>query len=353
MSIDPSEPSTYDAILIVGFGGPEKPDDVMPFLENVTRGRNIPRERLLEVAEHYYHFGGVSPINGQVRALIAALEPVLAARGIALPIYWGNRNWHPLLTDTLKAMTEARVRRAVGVVLAAYSSYSSCRQYREDVERARAGAGPDAPSVDKVRVFFNHPDFIAANADRARTALESLPEALRSEARFAFTAHSIPVSMARNCRYEEQLQETSRLVAECLGVTPDRWRLVYQSRSGRPSDPWLEPDILDYIADLNGQGAKALVIVPVGFLSDHMEILFDLDEEARQKCDALGMPLARAETVGTHPRFVSMLAELIQERIERPSDFGPRAIGRFPASHDVCPLDCCLPAARPMAPSPG
>ena len=353
MSIDPSQPFPYDAILIVGFGGPEKPDDVMPFLENVTRGRNIPRERLLEVAEHYQHFGGVSPINSQVRALIAALEPVLRSRGIALPIYWGNRNWHPLLPDILKEMTEAGSRRAIGVVLAAYSSYSSCRQYREDVERAREAAGPDAPTVDKVRVFFNHPDFIAANAERARVALESLPEPLRDRARFAFTAHSIPGSMAKNCRYEEQLQETCRLVAEELGLTPERWRLVYQSRSGRPSDPWLEPDILDHVADLSRQGAEALVIVPVGFLSDHMEVLFDLDEEARQKCDALGIALARAGTVGTHPKFVSMLAELIQERIEQVAGSDRRAIGCFPASHDVCPVDCCLPAARPARPVSG
>ena len=345
--IDPSEPTPYDAILIVGFGGPEQPDDVMPFLENVTRGRNIPRERLLEVAEHYRHFGGVSPINSQVRALIAALEPVLRSRGISLPIYWGNRNWYPMLSDTLREMTTAGIRRALGVVLAAYSSYSSCRQYREDVERARADAGPNAPSVDKARVFFNHPDFLAANAERARAALESLPEPLRPHARFAFTAHSIPNAMAKNCHYEEQLQETCRLVAEELGLTPERWRLVYQSRSGRPSDPWLEPDILDHVADLGRQGAKALVIVPVGFLSDHMEVLFDLDEEARQTCDALGIALARAETVGTHPRFVSMLAELIQERIERVPGPERRAIGRFPASHDVCPVDCCLPAARP------
>jgi protoporphyrin/coproporphyrin ferrochelatase len=342
-----SESPIYDALLIVGFGGPEKPDDVMPFLENVTRGRNIPRERLLEVAEHYHHFGGVSPINSQVRALIAALEPVLRSRGIALPIYWGNRNWHPLLADTLREMIESGTHRALAVVLAAYSSYSSCRQYREDIERAREVVGPSAPTVDKVRVFFNHPDFVAVNAERARAALESLPEALRSDARFAFTAHSIPDSMAKNCRYEEQLQETSRLVAEALGLTPERWRLVYQSRSGRPSDPWLAPDILDHIDDLNGQDAKALVIVPIGFLSDHMEILFDLDEEARQKCDALGIAMARAETVGTHPRFVSMLAELIQERIAQAPDSKRPAIGRFPASHDVCPVDCCLPAARP------
>jgi len=335
----------YDAILVVGFGGPEKPDDVMPFLENVTRGRNIPRERLLGVAEHYMHFGGVSPINAQVRDLIAALRPELDRHGVSLPIYWGNRNWHPMLPDTLEAMTGAGVKNALGVVLAAYSSYSSCRQYREDVLRAREHAGPDAPRVDKVRVFYNHPDFIAANADRVREALARLPDG----AHLAFTAHSIPSSMAAGCRYEEQLTETCRLVAEAVNVSPDRWKLVYQSRSGRPQDPWLEPDILDHLQDLHSRGVGAVVVHPVGFLSDHMEVLFDLDEEARQKCDALGMAMARSATVGTHPRFVAMLRELIQERIHGTP--GRRAVGIFPASHDVCPVDCCLPPAARPAPA--
>ncbi|MCA1686760.1 MAG: ferrochelatase, partial [Planctomycetia bacterium] len=287
---NPPDPEPgYDAVLVIGFGGPEKPDDVLPFLENVTRGRNIPRERLLGVAEHYQHFGGVSPINGQVRDLIAALRPELDRQGVALPIYWGNRNWHPMLAETVAEMTRAGVHRAVGVVLAAYSSYSSCRQYREDVQKAQESVGPGAPVVDKVRVFYNHPDFIAANADRVAAALDRLPDDLRGDAHLAFTAHSIPGSMAANCAYESQLAETSRLVAEAVGIGPDRRKLVYQSRSGRPTDPWLEPDIRDHLRDLHGRGVGAVVVHPVGFLSDHMEVLFDLDEEARQTSEALGL----------------------------------------------------------------
>ena len=344
-SLDP-----YDAILIVGFGGPEKPDDVMPFLENVTRGRGVPRERLLEVAEHYHHFGGVSPINSQVRDLIAALEPVLKSSGIDLPVYWGNRNWDPMLADTLKTMTEAGVKHALGVVLAAYSSYSSCRQYREDLIRAREAVGPAAPVVDKMRVYYNHPDFIAANADRVADALAGLPEGSRELARIAFTAHSIPSSMAANCNYERQLKETCRLVAESVGLGPDRWDLVYQSRSGRPTDPWLGPDILDHIEDLKTREVPALVVHPIGFLSDHMEVLFDLDEEAKQKCDGAGMVMARSATVGTHPLFVGMLVELIRERTQGLTE--RRATGEYEASHDICPLNCCMPAARPSAGRP-
>src|SRR6516162_2402176 len=204
------EKKDYDAILIVGFGGPERREDVVPFLENVTRGRNIPRERLLEVAEHYDHFGGVSPINGQVRELLAALEPELRRHGITLPLYWGNRNWRPMLADTMRDMAAAGVKRALAVVLAAYSSYSSCRQYREDIERARAAAGDRAPRVDKVWVFYNHPDFVEANLERVRHGLESIAIDRRSAVHLAFTAHSIPVAMARNCDYERQLEETAR-----------------------------------------------------------------------------------------------------------------------------------------------
>ncbi|MGE3818503.1 MAG: ferrochelatase [Isosphaeraceae bacterium] len=347
----PAASEPFDAILIVGFGGPERPDDVLPFLENVTRGRGVPRERLLEVAEHYQHLGGVSPINAQVRELIAALTPELRAHGVNLPIHWGNRNWHPMIEDTLGEMTRAGVRHALGVVLAAYSSYSSCRQYREDVQRARRAAGPDAPWVDKLRVFYNHPDFVATNAERVRDALERLPARFRDTAHVAFTAHSIPRSMAEGCRYEEQLHETCRLVAEALGVPESRWKLVYQSRSGRPTDPWLEPDILDHLDALKSAGAPAVVIDPIGFLSDHMEVLFDLDEEARQKCEALGLPMARAATVGTHPRFIGMLRELIVERIRGASE--RRAIGRFGPSHDVCPPHCCPAPTRPQSANGG
>jgi ferrochelatase len=338
----------YDSILIVGFGGPERPEDVMPFLENVTRGRNIPRERLLEVAEHYHHFGGVSPLNAQVRELIAAVREALDRAEVSLPIYWGNRNWHPMLADTLAAMTAGGCRRSLAIVLAAYSSYSSCRQYREDIERARASAGDNAPRVDKVRVFYNHPDFIAANADRVREALgaiaavdgESMPH-------LAFTAHSIPVSMARNCDYERQLTETCLRVAEAVGVQPGRWQLVYQSRSGRPQDPWLEPDILDHLRDLMDRGVRNVIIHPIGFLSDHIEVLYDLDEEARRLSNGLGLKMVRSRTVGVHPRFIAMLCELIHERIGAIPESNRRAIGRYGPGHDVCPELCCPPPARP------
>jgi protoporphyrin/coproporphyrin ferrochelatase len=341
----------YDALLIVGFGGPEKPADVLPFLENVTRGKPIPRKRLLEVAEHYQHFGGVSPINQQVRELIAALRPELQRRGIGLPLFWGNRNWQPLLPDTLREMTAAGVKRALAFVLAAYSSYSSCRQYRENVEAARQAAGPDAPQVDKVRVFFNHPDFIEASADQVRAAFERLPDEARRSAHIAFTAHSIPQIMADECQYAAQLTETCRLIAERLSISGSRWRLVYQSRSGRPTDPWLEPDIVDHLQTLKSQSVNNLVVAPIGFLSDHIEVLYDLDDEAAGTARELGLNMIRAATVGTHPKFIQMIGELISERIATAAASSGeavvpsrerRAIGNFGASHDVCPTDCCL-----------
>ena len=338
--------STYDALLIVGFGGPEKQEDVIPFLENVLRGRNVPRERMLAVAEHYNHFGGVSPINAQVRELIAALRDELDRHHIDLPIYWGNRNWHPMLADTLRQMTADGRQHGLALVLAAYSSYSSCRQYLDDIERARQAVGMQPPPVDKIRVFYNHPEFIAANADRVRAALETIPESRRATARIALTAHSIPRSMAETCLYETQLGETCRLVAEAIGIEAARWKLVYQSRSGRPSDPWLEPDILDHLRRLRQEDVSDVVVMPIGFLSDHMEILFDLDEEAQQTAGELGLHLVRAKTVGTHPRFVAMLRELIEERT---AGAPPRAIGRFGPSHDACAVDCCPAPPRPAA----
>jgi protoporphyrin/coproporphyrin ferrochelatase len=344
-----AETSPHDAILIVGFGGPEGREDVIPFLENVLRGRNVPRERMLEVAEHYDHFDGVSPLNGQVRNLIAALEPELKAHGVNLPVYWGNRNWRPMLADTIRRMTDDGVKHALGVVLAAYSSYSSCRQYREDLQKAQEAVGPSAPVVDKMRVFYNHPDFVEVNAERVREALARFPSDRQGSVRVAFTAHSIPDSMAVNCHYVRQLEETCRLVAEASGVGPDRWSLVYQSRSGRPTDPWLGPDILEHLDDLKAQGAREVIVQPVGFLSDHMEVMFDLDEEALARSNELGLTMVRAGTAGTHPRFVAMLRELIQERVEcRPER---RAIGQYPANHDVCPAQCCLPPSRPGRPT--
>lgn len=340
----------YDAVLIVAFGGPEKREDVIPFLENVLRGRNVPRERLLEVAEHYYHFGGGSPLNDQVRDLITRLRAELDAHEIPLPIYWGNRNWHPMLTGTLQQMADDGVRSALAVVLSAYSSYSGCRQYREEIERARQAVGADAPAVEKVRVFYNHPDFIAANAEQLREALQQFPDEERTQRggvlRVAFTAHSIPASMAAGCDYEKQLSETCRLVAERLHPAPEQWELVYQSRSGRPGDPWLEPDICDHLRDLHQQGVRNVVIMPIGFLTDHLEVLYDLDEEARRVCEELGLRMVRAKTAGSHPLFVPMLRKLIQERL---SDAPLReAIGRYPAGHDVCPEDCCPASTRPQ-----
>jgi ferrochelatase len=340
------EPIEYDAILVVGFGGPERREDVIPFLENVTRGRNVPYERLIEVAEHYHGLGGASPINSQVRALVTALRPELDGRRITLPIFWGNRNWEPFLADTLAKMTAMRIRRALAVVLSAFSSYSSCRQYREDIGRAQAAAGPNAPEVDKVRSYYNHPEFIAANGERVREAMAAALVEDRDLPHVVFTAHSIPVAMALNCDYEQQLRESCRLVAAEVGIGNERWSLAYQSRSGRPGDPWLDPDILESITELGGRGVKSLLIHPIGFLSDHMEVLHDLDVEARGCAKALGIRLLRSQTVGTHHRFVALLVELIAERAISREGETPRAIGRFGPSHDRCPDTCCPPPTR-------
>lgn len=329
----------YDAILIVGFGGPEKREDVIPFLENVLRGRNVPQERMLEVAEHYYLFDGISPINAHVRQLIDSLRTELDSNDIPLPIYWGNRNWHPLLAETMQQMADAGIQRALGLVLSAYSSYSSCRQYLENLNTARDAVGRDAPQIDKIRVFYNHPDFIAANADHLRMALEHFSQQQRETVHIAYTAHSIPCSMAGTCDYEKQLAETCRLVSEELAIPRERWKLVYQSRSGRPNDPWLEPDICDHLTTIHEQGVTNLVILPIGFLSDHLEVLYDLDIEAREVCETLGLNMVRAATPGTHPRFITMLRKLIQEPL---TDSPLReAIGRYGPNHDVCPADCC------------
>jgi len=327
----------YDAILIISFGGPEKPDDVIPFLENVLRGKPVPRERLLEVAEHYYHFGGHSPINDQNRALIAALELELRTHGIDLPIYWGNRNWNPMIVETLEQMKHDGVKRALGFFTSAYSSYSGCRQYRENISAAQLIVGDGAPQVDKIRAFYNHPGYIETVTAHAIEALTQVPSERRAKARLLFTAHSIPMTMATTSRYVEQLEEASRLVAEAL-QHPNH-RLVYQSRSGSPSQPWLSPDILEVVDEEHSSGAKDIVVVPIGFVSDHMEIIFDLDTQARDRCLELGLTYQRGHTAGTHPRFVSMIRELIVERMTA-SPHRP-AIGCYGPSHDVCPIDCC------------
>jgi ferrochelatase len=342
-------PGGYDAILIVGFGGPERREDVLPFLENVTRGRGVPRERLLAVAEHYYHFGGASPINAQVRELIAALRAELERQGITLPIYWGNRNWHPFLADVMAEMTARGVKRALGIVLAAYSSYSSCRQYREDIERAQAAVGPGAPQVDKVRVFYNHPEFIAANSERVIEAITTWSADRQEDLHVAFTSHSIPLAMAQTCDYAQQIGETCRLVAAAVGIDRNRWSIAYQSRSGRPEDPWLGPDILDHLKDLKQRGTGSILVHPIGFLSDHLEVLYDLDFEAKALCDQLALEMIRGRTVGTHPRFVTMLRLLIMERLNTTAQMARAAVGAYPPSHDVCPESCCLPPARPQS----
>ncbi len=341
----------YDALLLVSFGGPEGTDDVIPFLERVLKGRRVPRERMMEVAEHYNHFGGVSPINGQNRALIAALERELETRNLPLPVYWGNRNWHPLLADTVRRMTGDGVKRALALVTSAYSSYSNCRQYLENISEARREAGSGAPAIDKIRPFFHHPGFIETMTARVRDALDRLPEKRRASAHLVYTAHSIPLAMARECAYEAQLREVSRLISERAGAPS--WALAFQSRSGPPAQPWLEPDVCDYIrsfhasgggqADQANQADQDIVLIPVGFISDHMEVVYDLDVEARACCDELGVRMVRAETAGTHPRFVGMIAELVEERLSA-STVRPAA-GVLDPWPDHCPPGCC-PSGR-------
>jgi protoporphyrin/coproporphyrin ferrochelatase len=364
----------YDAFVLVSFGGPEGPADVLPFLANVTRGRTVPPERLAEVAHHYDRFGGVSPINQQCRDLLAAIEKNFAASGLDLPVYWGNRNWSPYLADTVAEMAAHGVRRAIAFVTSAYGSYSSCRQYLDDIEAARLRAGPDAPWIDKIRHFYNHPGFIGPFTESTLAAITSLPPGDRPDAPLVFTAHSVPTSMAaasgpRGDLYPAQLAEAARLIAGGVAAADGRerpWRLVYQSRSGPPSVPWLGPDVCDQLADLAREGAPGAILVPVGFVSDHMEVLYDLDVEAAQAARRLGLPLARAATPGTHPRFVSMVTELVRERTDEPgpvpregaADPGSvrggrpasrRALGFMEPGPDACPNGCC----RAHAPARG
>ncbi|MCP4190375.1 MAG: ferrochelatase [Planctomycetaceae bacterium] len=339
----------YDAVLFVSFGGPEGQADVMPFLENVLRGRNVPHERMLEVSKHYKQFDGISPINNQNRALIKALTQELEQHGPQLPIYWGNRNWHPMLGDTLQQMTNDGVKRALAFVTSAYSCYSGCRQYREDIQKAQESVTGTAPVVDKIRVFYNHPSYVETMVERVSDAMEKFPAERRGEIKLLFTAHSIPLAMSDGSRYVEQLQESCRLVSEQLQHSD--WELVYQSRSGPPHQPWLEPDICDHLQKIHDdQGVRDVIIVPIGFISDHMEVLFDLDTEAHELCDQLGMNLVRAATAGIHPKFVSMIRELIAERLD--DGLERRFLGTDGPSHDICPLDCCLsgrPARRPTS----
>jgi ferrochelatase len=334
----------YDALLILSFGGPDGMPDVMPFLDNVLRGRNVPEERKREVAHHYELFGGVSPLNPQNRQLQAALQAELERLGIDLPIYLGNRNWHPYVGDVLRRMQQDGVRKFLTFVTSGFSCYSGCRQYREDIQRAQEALGPEAPASDKIRVYYNHPLFIEVTRRHWKQAYDRLPAARRDGAVTLFTAHSIPQAMASGCDYAAQLQEASRLTAEAAGIRD--WQLVYQSRSGPPAQPWLEPDVGDAIRALHARGVPAVILVPIGFISDHMEVLYDLDREARELCQELGMDLVRASTPGTHPLFVQMIGELIRERMDPQTP--RRAIGSRPPHHDVCPAACC-PSGRPAA----
>ncbi|MCU0265277.1 MAG: ferrochelatase [Actinomycetia bacterium] len=334
----------YDAVLLVSFGGPEGPDDVVPFLENVTRGRGIPPERLAEVGAHYALFGGVSPINEQNRALVAALRERLD-----LPVYWGNRNWAPLLPDVVARMRDDGVGRALAVITSAYSSYSGCRQYRENIADAVAAAGPGAPVIETVRRYFDHPGFVQPFVDATVAALDELPAPARAGARLVFTTHSIPSAAAASSgpaggAYLAQHQAVAGLVADGVAArtgTRSEWDLVFQSRSGPPEQPWLEPDISDHLADLHAAGVPGVVVVPIGFVSDHIEVRYDLDTLARETADALGLPMARAATPGTDARFVDMLVELVRERRDDVPPQDRRALSPLGPWPDVCPATCC------------
>jgi protoporphyrin/coproporphyrin ferrochelatase len=370
----------YDAFLLLSFGGPEGPDEVRPFLENVTRGRGIPAERLDEVAEHYLAFGGVSPINAQCRDLLSSVGTAFAASGINLPLYWGNRNWHPFMEDTVRQMKADGVERAVAFVTSAYSSYSACRQYLDDIDAAVAAIGPGAPRIDKIRPYYNHPGFIEPFAASVEEALAGLPAQAQARARLVFTAHSVPVGMATTSgsvskgtavpgavggRYEAELREASRLIAERVRGASLPFDLVFQSRSGPPSAPWLEPDVLDHLGALadgkltTGEPLpdgrpSAVVVAPVGFVHDHMEVVHDLDVEAAATAASLGLPFARAKAPGPTPRFAAMVGELVAERVSgaEPQALGPFGLGAFADGAETCPFDCCRYAPkRPAQPA--
>jgi protoporphyrin/coproporphyrin ferrochelatase len=342
----------YDALLLLSFGGPEGPDDVMPFLRNVTRGRGIPEERLASVAEHYDKLHGVSPINAANRALLAAIGAEFAARGIDLPLYWGNRNWKPYVADAVRHMRDDGIQRALVFTTSATASYSACRQYRDDLAQAHAVAGAGAPDLIKLRHFFDHPGFITANADAVRAALEALPGAEQETARLVFTAHSIPVAMNDksgpqvNGLYAAQHRETARLVAEAVRGPGAAFDLVWQSRSGQPGVPWLEPDINDHLRTLAAAGTTAVVVSPTGFVAEHVEVIWDLDNEARSTAVDLGLHYARAATAGTHPAFVAAIAALVEERLHGTE---PLALGSLGLCGVDCPAGCCPAPSRSIA----
>ncbi|WUD70113.1 ferrochelatase [Nocardia sp. NBC_00508] len=329
----------------------------MPFLENVTRGRGVPRERLDTVAEHYLHFGGVSPINALNRDIIEAVETELAAAGVDLPVYFGNRNWHPLVEDTVARMAADGVGSALVFPTSAWGGYSGCLQYHEDIARARAAFGDGAPELVKLRQYFDHPLLIEAFADAIRAAQERLPADQRAGARLVFTAHSIPVSAdaaagppADGGRlYSRQVAEAARLCAAATGFTD--YDVVWQSRSGPPQVPWLEPDIIDHLDDLAAKDVEAVVVCPVGFVSDHLEVIWDLDNEAAQKAAELGIGFARAATPGADARFATLVVELISEHL---GDTEPRRLGSVAEygctrNGSACAPGCCAAPRRPSA----
>ncbi len=337
---------TYDALLLVSFGGPEGTADVLPFLRNVTRGRGVPEDRLSEVAEHYYHFGGMSPINEWCRSLIAALRRELADHDMNLPIYWGNRNWPPMLVEAVQRMSGDGVQRALAFVTSAYGSYSSCRQYLDDLSAARAAVGASAPTIEKLRHFFDHPGFIRPFADGLNASLESIPEEDRENIRVVFTAHSIPdvmneASGPEGAQYTDQVAEAAALTMSTAGSKLP-YNIVWQSRSGPPESPWLGPDINDHFKVLADENVSAIVVCPIGFLSDHMEVMWDLDIEAARTAEDLGITFRRTKTPGLDHRVVSMVRELVAERHQG----GPvHRLGELPLWN---PLDDgCCPARRP------
>jgi ferrochelatase len=351
----PLDTSPYDALLLVSFGGPEKPEDVVPFLENVTRGRGIPRERLEEVGEHYFAFGGRSPINDQNRAFIAAVEEDLRSTGIDLPVYWGNRNWDPYLADTLRQMRDDGVRRAACLMTSAYSSYSGCRQYRENLAEAVSAVGAGAPRLDRLRHYFNHPGFVEPMVDATLSALADLGDTARRDAHVLFVTHSVPESMNATAgpdggAYVAQHRSVADEVGERVRQeTGHRYptELVFCSRSGPPHVPWLEPDVNDRIEELADHGVAGVVVVPIGFVSDHMEVIYDLDTEASATAEKVGVEFARASTAGLDPRFVAMVRDLVLERAAAERGTEPRrlSVGSLGPSWDLCPVGCC-PNAR-------
>ena len=345
----------FDAVLLLSFGGPEAPEQVMPFLENVTRGRGIPRERLAAVAEHYLHFGGVSPINGINRELIGQLEAELEDRGLGLPVYFGNRNWAPYVEDTVVAMRDNGIRRAAVFTTSAWGGYSSCTQYNEDIARGRAAAGDGAPELVKLRQYFDHPLFVEMFAEAIRDAAQSLPAELRDDARLVFTAHSIPSAARSRCGadlYARQVGYASRIVAGEAGYAD--YDQVWQSRSGPPQVPWLEPDVAEHLSALANAGTRALIVCPIGFVADHIEVVWDLDSELRQQADDCGIALVRAATPNADRRFARLAVDLVDElkqnraplRFEGSVGVNAPPLYGFSVNGALCTPDC-VASARP------